>query len=547
MGTDEELRQQNRELALVAEIGRVLAASANLDQGLEVCLTKVRDILGAKSATVLLWDDEADGLQIVGHDGLQPEIIVAVNQRLRGQRTGSVTVESYFRGVPIIIRDLEAPAAAKYDLTRSLGRPKGVRSLYVTPLIHQEKTLGVLTIQFAEPQEFLQARVDYLRDLAVQISAAVRIWSHTQEAGEQRDLLASLIAHSPAAMVRVDRNFRYKWMNQAFLQMVGMPREALEGKTVFEVFPHFGGSHSELEEVMLGGRAKSFQTIEDASPGSTNPRYFQATYAPILGNGAVVDGALMLFLEVTERIESEALHAREMASMQRADALKDEFLSILSHELRTPIHAVMGYTSMLEEGVTGDLNPAQADYLQKVLDGAGRLASLVDDLLDVTRIQAGKFLVHLEPTDLSEPIREALEVVEPMARDRGIRVILEIAGDMPLVSADGPRLAQVFQNLLTNAIKFSPVSGMVKLVIRTEGALVRCEVEDGGPGIPTDYFDCLFERFSQIDMSSTRSHGGLGLGLSICRAIVAEHGGQIGVESVIGQGSLFWFTLKPSP
>ncbi len=226
-----------------------------------------------------------------------------------------------------------------------------------------------------------------------------------------------------------------------------------------------------------------------------------------------------------------------------ADRLKDEFLAVVSHELRTPLNAISGFGSILMDGLRGPLNGAQRADLARMLVGAQHLASLVDDILDLSRMKAGTFSIMPVPVDFALLARDCLAGLEPVARRGQQRLRLEVEADLPPVCADAPRVYQILRNLVGNAVKFSGVGTEIRIDIRSENGAVSCRVIDEGPGIAEADLDRIFDRFTQLDMGTTRVAGGAGLGLAIAKSLVEAHGGQIGVESRVGKGSTFWFTL----
>jgi two-component system sensor histidine kinase KdpD len=221
--------------------------------------------------------------------------------------------------------------------------------------------------------------------------------------------------------------------------------------------------------------------------------------------------------------------------------MKLQLLSTVSHELRTPLASIKGYTtSLLREDITWD-QKTQRDFLE-IIDAEGdRLAELISNLLDMSRIDAGSLAMELEEVRLGTLLRDAIAAAKIQAPQHVFS--LHIPARLPLVSADPRRIRQVLHNLLENAVKYSPPGSKVAVAVRHDPPFVRISVIDEGIGIPQEYQERVFERFFQVDSASTRRVGGSGLGLAISRSIVEAHGGRIWVQSEPGNGSTFIFTL----
>ncbi|MBM3270891.1 MAG: HAMP domain-containing histidine kinase [Candidatus Sericytochromatia bacterium] len=232
-----------------------------------------------------------------------------------------------------------------------------------------------------------------------------------------------------------------------------------------------------------------------------------------------------------------------LEALRQIDLLKDQFLSILMHELRTPLNYVTGFGSLLQDEASGSLNPVQQGHLERILAGAEALERLVDDLLDMGQIQAGRFKVHPEPGSVAEVVLDVVTGLAPVADARGIELVNRVGADSPDAHFDRVRVGQVLGNLVGNALKFTPEGGHVEIRAREEGDFLLCEVFDDGPAIPPEARDKVFDRFAQLDRASTRRVSGVGLGLAICKAIVEAHGGRIGVAGDNEAGTTLWFTL----
>jgi signal transduction histidine kinase len=239
---------------------------------------------------------------------------------------------------------------------------------------------------------------------------------------------------------------------------------------------------------------------------------------------------------------------RDVSERREIDRLKNEFVSTVSHELRTPLTAIRGALGLLEGGALGSLPPEALEMVVIGRVSCDRLVRLVNDLLDVEKLKAGRLdLVHREvaPRTL---LRTAFEGMSPLAAERGISLEEQLDDALPAVVVDPDRVVQVLTNLLSNAIKFSPAGGRVAAGIEQfDGNQLRFSVSDQGPGIDESQLGLLFRRFQQLDAADAREKGGTGLGLAISKALVELQGGQIGVESEPGRGSRFWFTLPSVP
>ncbi len=240
-----------------------------------------------------------------------------------------------------------------------------------------------------------------------------------------------------------------------------------------------------------------------------------------------VHGAVLAFRDVSER-----------TALQR---MKAEFVSTVSHELRTPLTSIRGSLGLLASGILGKTSERGQRMLDIAISNTDRLVRLINDILDIERLDSGRGVLTLKRIDSGELIEQAIEVMKSMADKAGVTLAFE-QSSLP-VYGNSDRLMQMLTNLVSNAIKFSDSGGEVAVRAEPHHGMVRFAVSDRGRGIPTDKLSLIFERFQQVDASDAREKGGTGLGLAICRGIVQQHGGRIWVESVVGEGSAFYFTV----
>jgi signal transduction histidine kinase len=233
------------------------------------------------------------------------------------------------------------------------------------------------------------------------------------------------------------------------------------------------------------------------------------------------------------------------AALERVNHLKSQFLATVTHELRTPLHSIISYGALILEGfVEGELTAEQEEHIQFIVRRAEDLSRLVDDMLDLSKIEADRLEVKVVPLVLKTNLTEVINQLKPIASNKGLQLTLEMDDELPMVLADSQRIRQVVINMVSNALKFTEKGGVtIQCALLDRYDMLRISVNDSGIGISPAALDYIFEAFRQADGSTTRRFGGTGLGLTIARKLIELQGGEVSVESVVGQGSTFAFTL----
>jgi PAS domain S-box-containing protein len=351
--------------------------------------------------------------------------------------------------------------------------------------------------------------------------------------------LAHVLAHTHDAIVSTDAAGRILTWNDAARDLFGFQPEAVIGRRLGVL----DGSGNQLDEiarhVVASGEPQQARVSCSTSKGDTV--HVAANVTPVRDRQGSVLG-----VSVIARDDSE--YQRVQDALREANRQKDEFLAIMSHELRTPLTSILGYTDMLLRGLSGPLGPLTNKYLGNVRSAGDRLLELVNGLLDYTRLEAGADRLELQRVDVSRLVTQAVQHCEAAAQSKDINLKVSIGrGFAAHVQADEERLTHVMRNFLNNALKFTPDGGKVRVqVARDPHKLdaVRVSVADSGIGMREEQIGRVWERFYQGDSSLTKPYGGMGLGLSIARHLVALHGGTVGAHSRgPGRGSTFWFTL----
>ena len=287
---------------------------------------------------------------------------------------------------------------------------------------------------------------------------------------------------------------------------------AIEGVDVRQVLPH-----PAVIERLVRGKLRTPDEVEVAGLGGSR-RHWLARLAP-LDDGAVL-------VRLIDRNEARA-----------AEQMRVDFVANASHELRTPLSTVIGYSETLRESDASMDEETRAKFLAVVHDEARRMQRVVEDLISLSRIEAEKFTTPTEPVDIAPMIDVAVESSARMAADRGSELKCNVASDLPPISADRGQVLQVFDNLITNALRYGEPGTPVSISARLDGGMVHVEVADQGEGIPAEHIPRLTERFYRVDTSRSRGLGGTGLGRSIVKHIVERHRGRLTIESVVGKGT----------
>jgi PAS domain S-box-containing protein len=348
-----------------------------------------------------------------------------------------------------------------------------------------------------------------------------------------------LLESAPDAMVIVGRDGRIALVNSQTERLFGYRREDLLGQMVEILVPeryrakHPGHRHGFFSEPRARSMGAELELHGLRSDGTEFP--VEVSLSPLeTEEGVFVSSAIR---DVTERKRYEqALH--------EANRLKSEFLANMSHELRTPLNGIIGFSEFLIDGKPGDLNAKQKVYLADILGCGRHLLKLINDILDLSKIEAGKLEFHPEKFSLLAAVEEVRAVVSAIARDKGITIGHDLSVAADIVNLDRQRLIQVLYNLLSNAVKFTDEGGEVFVSAEVHGLSSLClRVRDTGIGISPEDICHLFKEFRQLDAGPTRRYGGTGLGLALTKKIVEAQLGSVSVESNPGQGSVFTVTL----
>ncbi len=507
-----------------------LAGELDLPRVLQAVIARAVTLLGVTGGEVAIFEEDTSELVVLASEHIGKE---STGTRLQLGEGAMGTVARTLE--PLIIPSYHewTGHSAKYaDVT--------VHSVMAAPLLIGRRLVGAIATVHSDPARvFGDADLRLLNLFAPQAAIAIENARLFDAANRQREYFETLVSNSPVAIVVLDRDQKIVTCNPGFQRLFGYGAEEALGQNL-DTLITTEGTRSEAaaytEEALsgsfhgLGRRRRKDGTLVDV----------EVLGVPVMERGARI-GLMGLYHDVTE-----LLQARRDA--EAASTAKSQFLASMSHELRTPLNAIIGYSEMLLEEVAGMGAATLGDDLRKIHTSGKHLLSLINDVLDLSKIEAGKMDVYPETFDVRGMLEDVLTTVRPLAGTRGNGLVLDAADGLGTMHSDLTKVRQMLLNLLSNACKFTE-GGQVTLEARRETATVSgqeelvFEVADTGIGMTPDQLTRLFEAFSQAEASTSRRYGGTGLGLAITKRFCRLIGGDVSVESRAGAGTTFTLRL----
>jgi len=551
----DKLEHQYRQTHLLAEITRKIRMSIKLDDILQTTVTEVQHLLSCDR--VLVVELRANATAVPISEAVLPGFPPMLNYQLADPLLSGEYVARYQQGRILAINNIQT--AAINPEIKQLLKQFAIQAKLVVPILSQDQLKGLLVAhQCTNPRQWQNSETELLQQLADQIGVAIsqgqlldnleeRVSERTIELTtinlqlqaeiEERRQAEKLLRRSqkqlqlitdalPVLIAYIDNQQRYLynnrnyeiWFGKSRSELLGLHMKKLLGTTYYEkALPYI--------ETVLSGHSVTFEA--ELANHRGNHRWVCPTYIPDIGSDGTVKGFYAMVDDITER--------------KAIEQMKSEFVSIASHEMRTPLTSIHGVLKLLCGERLGNLSPAGREMTEIALRNTARLTRLINDVLDLERMESGKETLEIQKCDTAQLIQQAIDTMAMIAEQH--QIIIEADLTPIELWADGDRILQTLTNLLSNAIKFSPANSQVSITSQLQDNQVLFAVKDRGRGIPADKLETIFERFQQVDASDSRKKGGTGLGLAICRHIVEQHGGKIWVESVAEQGSTFFFTV----
>jgi signal transduction histidine kinase len=530
------------ELRTLQEGIKAINSALALEDVLRLIVANASQVLGGARCSVTLLDDEQGRMVTMASADWSQDSLASTGLRFDTSVAGWVVRN----GKPVLLRDVKRGDgfASVSDLP--------ISALISIPLFLGDEAIGALIATAPDQDAFADEDLNLLSAFGDQAAVAVsnaRLYGQLveeqkqtaqlyQHVEERRSELDAIVRGIGDGVIVADTDLRLLLMNPVATRVFRVKPDVTSSRTLSEVVPHqelltlfqdalVGDEGAIVREISFSYAQEGETTL--STRGRVSELIYQALASPILGASGKVRGVVTVLRDITSQKELERM--------------KSNFLSVVSHELKTPLHSIKGFVEIILMGKTGVINETQADFLGTVRDQTAHLQSLIDDLLEFSRLESGQVKLRLTEVSLPEVAHSVTNRLRPMADQERIQLATQIAGDIPAVQADRMRIEQVLTNLVHNAIKFTPESGTVTIAVQDLGEEVQVAVSDTGIGIEEDELERVFDRFYQVDSSSTRHYRGTGLGLTISKHIVEYHRGRIWAQSAAGQGSTFYFVL----
>jgi PAS domain S-box-containing protein len=414
---------------------------------------------------------------------------------------------------------------------------EGVISVAMIPIVSKQRAMGFIAVGSKKFHKFTKREIRLLSAFSSQLGSALENAQLYDEVNKEKAYIENLVDNAGDAIISTDAEDRILTWNHGAEVIFGYSKEETIGQSLAILLT--SRLKAELEEirdkVRLTGVLRNLEVRRMRKDGIIIET--SLAVSPIRDKDDNVIGFLHLARDITEKKRYEQ-------RLKELDQMKSAFVSNVSHELRTPLTAIKASADNMLDRLLGDLNEKQVGYLTRIKSNTDRLARLINDLLDLSTIEAGKINLRLMNLPLVALVREATESLRPVATEKLIHLRVVSADPRAIAWADRDKVIQVLMNLIGNALKFTPLRGKVTVAVtRNDPAWMQISVADSGPGIPVEEVNNVFGRFYQIDQAGKQKTQGTGLGLAISKALVEMHGGKIWVESELGKGSAFCFTL----
>ena len=555
---------------MIFSLATRLGVLESIDDFLGLTLEKALEITNAPAGSIAVFENEE--MKLMASKGLSKRF---VENKAWGIIPGGLTDAVVKSKAIISIND-----TLKVDFTKNNPAlmSENIRALLALPVVLRDKIAGILYIDDFRPRQFSERQKSSLNLLTALIGTAVDRNALLKDIEKLKGKLSALLEVSNDMVVMVDSYGLISFCNECITKVLNYRAEDLGGRTMQSLIA--GGSWeavqdelhrksvlTDFEVKIIGFGGREFEAILNAAL-LRDPQGLPSGSILVIRSikeerdlKKALEDKTKALKELNENLEKKVLERTEEfekinRELDRANQIKGRFIANMSHELRTPLNSILGFSDVLLERTFGDLSENQERYIKNIFSSGKHLLELINNILDIAKIEAGKYEMIYETFSVDDVVAEVINIMKSFADNKFIEISVSIGEGIGTITADRIKLKQILYNLISNAIKFTPEGGLVRVDVTNEEnvegrypwappglEIVRFSVRDTGIGIGPEDKERIFDEFEQANSSFSRKYGGAGLGLALTKKLVELHGGNITVESNLGEGSTFTFLI----
>ncbi len=569
---EEKARRLLEETKELYRIGVALTSADSLEKILDTLLREALRTLKAPAGSVALYDEDTESMTLKASLGFSADFSQVSRWK---KRKGGMTDHILSKRVPTVIADV----AEHSFVDNAVLLKEGIRSLVAVPLFANELITGILYIDDFRPRTWTERETEFITLLGIQAAFAIEKFRLIGEISGAKTYLNNVLENTADIIMTTNTETKIVEFNRGASRKLGYTREEIAGKNADILWVDPPERHEVLKILERDGYVANYETKLKTKQGGTID--VSLTLSVLTDGDGKVLGTVGISKDITDKkrlekaIEERNIELQELnenledkvfartqdieranRELERSNMLKGRFISTISHELRTPLNSILGFSELLLQEVSGPLTERQKRHLNNIYSSGTHLLQLINNVLDIAKIESGKIDLHYESFLLSHILAEVQDVIRSLTDKKGQTLAIR-TDDIPFIVADRVKFKQILYNLLSNAVKFTPEGGTITLeakattaadlplqvrdlaVFSGKNAFLKLSVRDSGIGIKGEDLDRIFSEFEQVDSSLSRRYEGTGLGLALTKRLIELHGGEIFVESEEGMGSTF--------
>ena len=560
---EREVKELLKETKELYRIGVALTSAHELEQVLDILLIEVCRALNAPAGSIALYDEESEILTLKAHHGFSSNFSHVAKWK---KRSGGMTDHILSKKTPTVISDVEKHPY----IDNKLLIKEGIKSLVAVPLYANEKIIGILYIDDLKHRNWSQREVEFLTLLGIQAAYAIEKFNLIETILETETYLKNVLDNSADIIITTNTEGAIVEFNNGASRLLGYSKKEMIEKKVHDLWVKPEERNEILEMLEKHGYISNYETqlktkgkrIIDVS---LTLSYIKNSNGKVLGTVGIskditekkrlekaIEKRSSELQELNESLEEKVIErTRELEKanreLEKSNKLKSQFISTMSHELRTPLNSILGFSELLADESFGPLTEKQKKHVSNIHNSGTDLLHLINNILDVAKIESGKMELQYESFSIRQSISEVEMVIKPLIEKKKQNLNIKVDEDISTLKADKTMFKHMLYNLLSNAIKFTPEEGEISLTAvvesREKDSLLKLSVTDTGIGIKKEDQDRIFSEFEQVDSSFSRKYEGTGLGLALTKRFVELHGGEISVESEEGKGATFTIVM----